>query len=306
MTPDPFSLSDLRRVVGAADGRVLVQTDAGFAAFDTAEGKLLWEHAAAGLLEAQLFGGPGGLLYARSVPLGDEKLAGVSLEWLDPATGQVTAAWPLESLRHERPLLGPMLAVGDRLWTFFGRGPKDVDKDGGKDPHRDIVELSPKNTPALPGPANGSPSDQRWQSVDPALVAAVGEVLPQWTVLSGTVSKNHPLRLNEWNGENNVFQNPTAAGQSLRLARRVKLPADRPGRLRLRVSSDAKWRLDVEVNGKSALSEVVEPVPDGGWKDIDVNLAPLAGQTVWLIVRQKDEEGTQALVKWKSARLTGN
>ncbi len=292
------SVPDLCRVVGVADGRVLVQTDAGFAAFDAAEGKLLWEHAAAGLLEAQVFGGPGGLLYAHSVPLGDEKLASVSLAWLDPATGLVTAGWPLGTLRQERPQLGPMLAVGERLWTFFGQGDKD--------PHREIVVLSPKNTSALPAPPNDSPSDKRWQSVDPALVAAAAEVMPQWTVLSGTVTKNHPLRLSEWSGESNVFQNPTAAGQSLRLARRVKLPADKPGRLRLRVSSDTRWRLDVEVNGKSSLSEVVEPAPGGGWKDIDVNLAQFAGQTVWLIVRQKDEEGTPALVKWKSAKLMGN
>lgn len=300
-------IPNLRRLLGIDGPRVLVQTGAGFAALDAASGNLLWEAAVPDPLDAVLPAGKGGLVYARRQALHEEtnKPSCPLLVWIDTETGRETAAWRLDNLRDERPQLGPLVASGDRLWVLFGRGEKD--------PHRDIVELAPTgpsderqaaSTRARAALLPESASDRRWlPPVDPELVDAVAPVLSRWRLLSGNRGQLQPAPHREWHGEENVLE-VTTSGTPLRLARRVRLPAGTPALLRLRVACDAKWRLHVEAAGKVLFDDLVQPEPaDNPWKTLDISLAPVAGQTVWLVFHQAEEPGTQAHVRWKSANV---
>ena len=62
------------------------------------------------------------------------------------------------------------------------------------------------------------------------------------------------------------------------MARRVTLPAERPSKLQLRVASDAKWKLLVLVSGKEVFNQAVEGKNGGDWQNLEVDLAPFAGQ----------------------------
>ena len=56
----------LRRIVGLADDRLIVETDEGFESLDLADGRSDWFHDAAKRLDGVLCGGTGGLLYVRA------------------------------------------------------------------------------------------------------------------------------------------------------------------------------------------------------------------------------------------------
>lgn len=296
----------LRRLLGLDGSRVIVQTDAGFAALDVADGKVLWETSAPDALDGVLLAASGELISARRHALLEDKNKASCplLVKIDTETGRETAAWLLDNLQHEQPRLGPLVVVGDRLWTLFGRGEKDA--------YRDILELAVK--PAAEQPAGGafprtpllpdSASDRRWlPQVDPELEDPAATVLPRWRLLGGNHQQQDVHRLNDWQGEQNVLE-LTPSGTPLRLVRRVRLPADKPAVLRLLVASDAKWRLHVDAAGKTLFDEAVQPVQGvKPWRTLDVDLAPVAGQTVWLVLRQSEEPGAKGRVRWKSANV---
>ena len=129
-------LPNVRRIIGLAGDRLIVETDAGFVALDTQSGKPLWYHDADKRLDAVVCGNPGGLMYTIAEPVKGENNWRPTLVWIDPATGQAKSQTTLETLKHERPKFGPLLTVGDRRFAFFGRGEQDAT--------RDIVELTPK------------------------------------------------------------------------------------------------------------------------------------------------------------------
>jgi hypothetical protein len=122
-------------IVGRAADRLIVRTEQGLEARARDDGRRLWQHAAADLHCCQLCTDDQ-LLYARREPVaGKAKQWQTRLVWLDPATGTSRGSSLVAPFTHDDPKVGPLVPHQDRLWTFFGRGQHD--------PNRDVVELLP-------------------------------------------------------------------------------------------------------------------------------------------------------------------
>ncbi len=139
----------LMRVAGLAENRLIVQTQSGFVGLVPSNGHPRWFHDVGDVLEGQLCGGPGKLLYTRreKVPGNDKDLRPV-LVWLDPADGHEQATFALDSLRHDHPMFGPFLVGGDKLFAFAASGENE--------PVRTLYELTAKGQAARNG-TSGAP-----------------------------------------------------------------------------------------------------------------------------------------------------
>lgn len=125
----------IRRIAGLVDANLIIESGEGLVSLNSASGEPEWYFDTQDLLEAILVGPPGGILCARAEPTknGSQRLP--TLLWLDAATGQVNAHWPLEAIKHDRLMLGPIVPLGDRVWLFAGNGVEDA--------NRKLFELRP-------------------------------------------------------------------------------------------------------------------------------------------------------------------
>ena len=135
-------LPGLKRLTGVVEDRLIVETQSGFAALSPTKGDALWYHDVGDVVEGQLCGGPGKLLYTRreKVP-GNENVLRPVLVWLDPATGAERSSTALDSLRHDHPMFGPFLTAHDKTWAFAAGGENE--------PVRVLYELTPKGPPGI-------------------------------------------------------------------------------------------------------------------------------------------------------------
>jgi outer membrane protein assembly factor BamB len=292
-------LPAVRRVVGHAENLLLVETDAGFTALDAGSGKPLWQHEANPRLDAVLLGGAGGLLYAKSAPVPGEKAWRAVLVWVDLATGRTRSQAPLESLKHEHhdwPKLGPLWMSGERRFAFFGRGDQDAS--------RDIVEIAPRGAAVEPNPSSGL---EVWnRNTDPALRAAAASVFPDWSLVGGRSDAQTGIQALFLEEKNLLSTLTGVATRPLEMVQHVAFPAGSSPKLRLRVANDpqGKWKLEVRADGQNLLEQTIDQAFTGGtWKDLEVDLKPLAGRPVWLVVRQVDLGGAQPYAKWKRLEL---
>jgi putative heme-binding domain-containing protein len=120
-------------------------------------------------------------------------------------------------------------------------------------------------------------------TADPAqFTSIVGEIAPGFaTSASG---EEGVALLAEYRGRKGVVRtHPVARDVPCTLVREVEVPAGKRARLEIDVSHDERgdWRLVVAVAGKTvAETEVSTKNSPGGWQTVAVNLAPFAGQTV--------------------------
>jgi hypothetical protein len=135
-------LPGLKRLTGVVDDRLIVETESGFVGLSPAKGDPLWYHDVGDVLEGQLCGGPGKLLYTRreKVP-GNDSLLRPVLVWLDPATGAERSSFAIDTLRHDHPMFGPFLTTHDKVWAFAAGGENE--------PVRVLYELAPKAPPGI-------------------------------------------------------------------------------------------------------------------------------------------------------------
>jgi outer membrane protein assembly factor BamB len=281
----------LRRLAGCVDGRLIVQIDSGFLCLDAATGTEQWRHEVPHLLSSVLCGGPGGLLYstADAIP-GEKGLYHPTLVWVDLESGREKTSFPLDSLRHVEPRLGPLFVAGGRLWAFAGKG---------GDLTRDLIELVPKgqDLPATPAATEW----EAWARNAPGpLHAAAARVLPGWTVFDG---KAHPkIGVAEFQGERNVLCAPA----SFAIGRHLTIPAEGNPRLVLRVNNEAKkaCKLAVDVDGKRLwLQDVYFPTTGDQWKDWEVDFSAFKGQRVWVVVRHLSSDPAAACSFWSKIEL---
>jgi len=267
------------RLLGLHDGRLVVQTLAGFEALETKTGKTLWLHAVEAILDAHLGGLPGGLVYAALEPRRDGRKR-PRMVWLDPAAGHPFGQWPLEQPTGKQPALGPLLFNANRVWAFGSQ-------DGSK-PERKIIELV-SSGPAIAGHIP-NPTLAHWANVPAHVQQAVSTVLPGWTLLS-TDQDAQVGRHAELQGRREVLVT-AASGSTALLARRVAVPPTGDAKLRLEVAgkSGATLKIHVRAAGRTFLETSLET---SDWRQFDVDLSPLAGRTVWLcVVHEPPEEGT--------------
>jgi outer membrane protein assembly factor BamB len=131
------AMPGIHHAIGLIGDRLIAETDYGIAAVSIDKGELLWYHPAVDLLDGQLCGGPGQLVYTcrQPAPENPNQMRPL-LVWLDPATGTEIARHALDSLRQDHPMFGPFAAAGNRLWVFSSGGEND--------PNRTLCELRPK------------------------------------------------------------------------------------------------------------------------------------------------------------------
>jgi outer membrane protein assembly factor BamB len=285
-------LVSLRRVLGAVDDRLLVETSDGLLALNMADGQVQWAYPADDLLDAHLAGGPGGLLITRGIQLANANERVPTFVWLNPETGAESARFSWPEWKHERPKVGPFVAVGPRLFVLAGRGIQD--------PHRDLVELVPTG-PAGPPVLPPTIVDRWTRHADSAQRQWARRILPEWTLLD---AQAHPQAGHEpqWQGETDLLLTAAAPGRPVRLARRLEIPATGAPKLRLKVANlnQGQWKLDVVALGRTWHEQQVDPQWTGGnWKEIEVDLRPLAGRTAWVILRQHEVGGPDPLARWK-------
>lgn len=285
-------LSDARRILGLAGQRLLVETAAGVVALAADTGRRLWSRDLDQQLDAYLCPDSGNILVTQRQPLTGDMWQ-PALVWLDPATGYDTGSWTLEKLADKQPMLGPLVAHGDRLWTFAGRGNRDAT--------RDIIELVPTATAPYPGQPVPTPLDD-WTGLDPnpKLRWAASIVLPGWSSLGGAADPKIGLRP-DFQGQQEVCVTSASRERPVAFVRQVSLPAGSRAKLAVQVGHEPseKWKLDIRVNGQSLQTLVLEPQSTvNGWKDLQVDLSPFAGQTIWIVVEQQ-AEGNPAMGYWK-------
>ncbi len=138
-------VSGLRKLVGVADGRVVVQGIAGFVALDAEDGREVWRHDADDTLAGQLCGGAGGLLFARAQSGANGGWLPV-LTWVGLKDGRELGRAPLVGLRQDwRMRFGPMVTAGGRIWALASRV-----RESDALPVRDLVELVPSGAAEVP------------------------------------------------------------------------------------------------------------------------------------------------------------
>ncbi|MCI0357220.1 MAG: PQQ-like beta-propeller repeat protein [Planctomycetaceae bacterium] len=275
--------------------RLIVRTESDLRALDRASGQTVWRTPASELHSFQLVDDRSLLIAARerTPQTSDQWLT--RLTWLDAATGNAAATCVLPNLVDADPRLGPLVSYKDRIFTFFGRGQHD--------PNRDVVELIPTGDADKPVPL--AVTANPWLSrIPPQLTTAAYQVLPDWRLLRASDGDRTGL-VPEAHGERDVFGVRSTGATSIVLAREIKLPAmDRP-RLRLRFANDAGqvWKLAVRL-GEQVLKteEIKDDTHKDRWKTIEVDLAPAAGQSGWLAVELQSTNGDHTLW-WKGAEV---
>ena len=119
---------------GVSQGNVILRTEAGVQTLDAATGKRKWFTPLADMQPHALVDDKS-ILCVRKVSQPDKREWTLQLTWLDPVTGSERSSTRLSALQDASPRLGILVPYKDRLFTFFGRGQHD--------PNRDVVELVP-------------------------------------------------------------------------------------------------------------------------------------------------------------------
>jgi hypothetical protein len=177
----------------------------------------------------------------------------------------------------------------DRVFTFFGRGQHD--------PNRDVVELVPAGD-AEPALTPQYVSDPWRQRIPSAVCNAAFRVLPDWQFTSGHDGDRTGL-VPEVHGERDVLGvRSLNVHAPILLAREITLPAMGRPRLRLRMGTDGGqvWKLEVRHGEQVLKSEEIkdETHPDR-WKTIEVDLSPAIGKSGWLAVKLTCANGDNVL-----------
>jgi outer membrane protein assembly factor BamB len=119
---------------GLSQGAVICQTESGVQALDVGTGKRKW-FAPLTDLQPHALVDEQHVLVARKGIKADNKHPVIELTWLDAASGNIKGTTQLATLTDALPRLGVLVPYKDRLFTFFGKGQHD--------PNRDVVELIP-------------------------------------------------------------------------------------------------------------------------------------------------------------------
>lgn len=290
-------IPDVLGISGLTDERLVVWTENDLRALDATSGQTLWRHEATDLFSFQLCG-PSDLIFARREPVpGMTASLQTRFTWLDLATGRELASAVVPQLADADPRLGPLVAYKDRLWTFFGKGQHD--------PNRDLVELSPSGQAEKP--LSTQPEDHWLRHVPAALSTAAARVAPDWQVLSGQIGDRTGL-VAEAHGEMNVLGARTSPQWPVALARAVTVPPGAKTRLRLRVGNDAghHWRVEVRFGNQLVQAvDITDQAYPERWKTLEVDLSSLGGKAGTLVVsgRFVSGGGDQTVTFWKSLEL---
>lgn len=142
-------LPEVTGLVGFVKDRLLVRAERGIVALQVADGSTAWRYDTDNWLGFELMDGQRLLISTRERLPGDPARWQCRLAWLGTSSGNVIATVPLPGLGEDDPRVGPLVASGDHLFTFYGQGAQD--------PARELVELTPS------GMAEAIAAQNAWQ-----------------------------------------------------------------------------------------------------------------------------------------------
>ncbi len=295
---------DVRRVAGVSGETAAIETADGFVGLNAATGDVLWHRDVEHVLEARLCGAADGaageLIYARR----DAIFGGQSrpsLVWLDLRSGRDVAVLPLPELAGREAVLGPLVVQGNRTWLFSGEHTQDT--------KRRIWELVPR------GPRFAMTNDEEAlrfylpdspSAADRGLRGDVATAIG-WTLLASS-GDQRTLWQTKWQNEPDVALTLAMPGRPVRLLRQVAVPGKGPAKLAIQVGHEPgeRWELEIAAAGKSLLRCEVSPkTASGGWLRREIDLAALAGQTVWLSATAGALDGKPAHPAWRKMEPPG-
>ena len=288
---------NIQRMVGLADGRLIVQVDGGFLALDYETGQKQWKHRVADLLEGVLCDDWTILYSHRKRKEEDQKVRTPHLTWLDPATGEPLASTALQDLEHEDPRLGPMVAHQGSLWSFYGSGRQDAT--------RDVVQLVPQGQAETHRP--GTSEANVWTKHVPTETHdAVAEMFAGWQILSVDTTRPRAIEP-EWQGQQNVLATRCKYDTPVIFARKLSVPKGGKPRLRLMVGNEPyqQWRLEARLNGNPIHEHEFTAQSDPQhWKSVEIDLSTAAGQNGWLVIEGNFKGGGKYVeVFWKKLEI---
>ncbi|MFN0053118.1 MAG: PQQ-binding-like beta-propeller repeat protein [Planctomycetales bacterium] len=290
-------LSNPRRLLGADERHVYVETSQGIVACSLEEGKEVWTHPVQHQLDAYRLEEDGLLLYTRREMLPNGRSRPLMV-WIDTQNGQEVALWPLAELEDAVPLLGPLISHKDQLWTLFGKGM-------GAGP-RTICQLTPTSNPALPSHADPE-RVEAWSAADsdPRLRLLAARFFPDWSQLGGATDPASGIR-KEFQGEPLVLATRAAADRPAFFTRQIHVDrgAQQP-RLVIRAAHEVheQWTLGVFVGGRNLLTAPVDAANvKKQWGRWEVDLSQFTGKTIRLVVAQRAGE-QPAWGIWKELEL---
>ncbi len=317
------SASELRRMLGVSDGRLLLETQFGIEARDVATGVLEWRYRAADLLDAVVIPASGSASPARLVTMrttdGSDGRKMPTLVWIDTNSGQEVGYQLLDALVDREPRFGPLLISDNKVFGFFGKGRADFD--------RQIYELVPNNDGAsvasgavitvdqplwagwfsefqrssFPANAFARPSFAR-RTLTPMWRDAYAKQAAGWVALAPPIQSRDAGIRAEFRGEQQVLAVPiTVSAQQIeqnlkfpdvpldavRFMRQVSVGSNADAAIELRVGHDAgrSWELIIDAGSQRLHRSIInDETASSGWQDARVSLAPLAGKTTEIVV----------------------
>jgi putative heme-binding domain-containing protein len=167
----------------------------------------------------------------------------------------------------------------------------------------DVQEAKPveKKSEAAPQPKGKPVAEIKYKEVDWESIAHWNA---EWRVEAPEFEAT-PNRLSDYAGKQNVLiTHPFSKERGTALIRKFDVPAGQKTRLLFDVASHEKgdWELVVLANDKVLDKRLVKPTTDR-WQAIDINLTPLAGQTVTLRLENRANNWSWEFAFWTSPRI---
>ena len=296
------ALGELERLHGPAGPVILVRSGEALLGLAAESGEVRWRFSRSGLLDGLVSDDQTILTTARTEL--QDKLDGLSLLRIDPATGTLRSEQVVRVQRSDGVRCGPLFVHNGTVWGFVGESWREATRtlvEFAADPSLPAVEAA-----SQPGPL------AHWRThVEPQTDLNTAAVLPGWTAIgsqSPRRSKEGARFRDEQRGESWVLETESGRDRAARFVKTVSLADDAPKLIaRVGRDDDAGWTLRLLVDGEPFAAEPInkESAPDG-WRTVTIDLAPLAGRTILLTVDQAPPgEGRDKATRayWKSLRI---
>ncbi|MEI8017812.1 MAG: PQQ-binding-like beta-propeller repeat protein, partial [Schlesneria sp.] len=287
-------ITDLRGLLDVSETRVLIETVKGLVSLDVQSGDVAWQRPIETRLEALVLDGPT-LIVARRVMFPKNRSKPV-LVWLDWQTGEEQGQSLVDVADREEFQLGPMFSAGDKWWAFVGQS--------WKEPKRELNELV--RVPEVIPRSYVDESLQAWKpELSESQLAEIELIVPGWFPLANYRERLvvHP---GDIRGETAVLVSKLDSQHSVRLSSRMRLVSGGKQMLRLLVGNQPgqKWKLTIRTTTQLLLEQDIEDAGiTNGWRNVSVDLSPLAGQDIPVQVIQTSVNNTAAEALLKRIEL---
>ena len=283
-------MTDLRGLLHVSDSRVLIETVKGLVSLDVRSGDIAWQRLIESRLEAFVVDGST-VVFARRVTFPGNRSKPV-LMWLDLQTGDERGQSLIEVADREEVQFGPMFSAGSKWWSFVGQS--------WKEPKRELNELL--QIPAAVPRTYVDETLHAWKPELPeAQLAEIELIIPGWFP-AANYRERLVIHPGDIRGETAILVSKLDPQHSVRLTGRIHLDPGRKQRLNLRVGNQPgqKWKLTIRSMTRLLFEQDIEDAgTSNGWRDVSIDLSPLAGQNapVQLIQTSVNNTAADALLK---------